>query len=304
MPIYFTFEDGQLKHRSRYIRGALLKYGYKVLKRIPTENSPQSVWFHGLSYDKNRPFQEDLIPKMKAFEGKLVFFKNDDDVVFNIEKIPEHLRNRAFFLRNHWPADPENIPDSIKEKTGFINPLLPPLKANKGRSLNKREISILFYGTQTGGLNIDHMKNSRVEALRAIKKSGIPLKGGLVYHADYIPPEDLTVPAIPKKKHAKLLKNSKICLALWGNCPLTYRLFEGLASRCLVFVQSLSAIRFIHCGLTENVHYVGIKSDLSDLIDKINHYLKTNRWVSKSRMRDLTTSENFTNFPESIIRKN
>jgi spore maturation protein CgeB len=61
-------------------------------------------------------------------------------------------------------------------------------------------------------------------------------------------------------------------LALWGNCPLTFRFFEGLSRRCLVLAQDLSGLRFASCGLTPGVHYVAVKSDLSDLIEKASYY--------------------------------
>ena len=67
---------------------------------------------------------------------------------------------------------------------------------------------------------------------------------------------------------------SRICLALWGNCPLTYRLYEGLSRRCLVVTPSLAEIRFVNGGLAPGRHYVEVKPDLSDLAEILDHYLR------------------------------
>ncbi|NTV45276.1 MAG: glycosyltransferase family 1 protein, partial [Chlorobiales bacterium] len=120
-------------------------------------------------------------------------------------------------------------------------------------------------------------RNSRVVALEKLREADIGFSGGLVHSKEYHSPLHLTVRGISRRHHNRLLQNSKICLAIWGNNPLTYRLFEGFSLRCLVIAQSLRAIEFIDCGLKPDVHYVEVKPDLSDLTDKIDYYLRHER---------------------------
>jgi len=274
MSIYFTGEDGQVINRSKYLRGALRKEGYAVHKKIPPDDSRPSIWFHGLSYNKSILFPDELTPLMNRYKGKLVFFQNDDPSHFDIDKIPESLLDKThLFLRSHWPTDNKDIQKDLKDRIGFINPLLKPTKAYRGQPLTKRSHTVIFYGTKTGGTNLPGNDNARVYALRQIKKAGIPLKGGLIEHEHYPIPRNFIVSKISQSEHHTLLRESKICLTLWGHTPITYRLFEGLSCRSLVMAQSLSKINFINCGLQPNKHYVELKPDLSDLIDKIEYYL-------------------------------
>lgn len=76
-----------------------------------------------------------------------------------------------------------------------------------------------------------------------------------------------------ERAHAKLLHGSKVCVAPWGNHPITYRLFEGMALRCLVVAQSIRATAFLDGGLESGRHYVEVADDLRDLVDTVHHYL-------------------------------
>jgi glycosyltransferase involved in cell wall biosynthesis len=76
-----------------------------------------------------------------------------------------------------------------------------------------------------------------------------------------------------EREHERLLRNAKICLAPWGNHPLTYRLFEGMALRCLVVAQTIGATDFLDGGMQAGTHYVEVAADLSDLTDKVGYYL-------------------------------
>ncbi len=60
--IFFTSESGNVKNRSKYIRGALYRNGYSIFKQAPKEiNNPNYIWFHGLSGDKK--LSENFIEK-------------------------------------------------------------------------------------------------------------------------------------------------------------------------------------------------------------------------------------------------
>jgi hypothetical protein len=278
MNIYFTGEDSQVVNRSKYLRGGLLKNGHEVRKKVPADPAEEGIWFHGISRDDTKLLPEAFVSLMGNFRGRLVFFRNDDGIDFALDKIPGHLAARAsLFLRNHWPSDTSSIPVAIRGRTGFVNPLLRPIRSRAGKRLDLRPIPILFYGAGTGGGNLGAGRNCRVEALRMIRNASLPIRGGLIEQDGYPVPEDLLVSAIPQREHNRLVLQSRICLALWGNCVLTYRFFEGLAHRSLVLVPSLSGISFVHCGLVPQKHFVEVKADLSDLVGKLGYYLSNLR---------------------------
>ena len=271
MIFLFSSDDGQVHSRSRYLRGGLLRNFHRIrVVRNFSEVPSGDMWLHGLSRDPTAPLDGTLCRAMAAFKGKIAFYQNDDGCEFFINRIPVDLRDRAvLFLRNHWPADENLISLEIRTRTGFINPLLKPLAAKAGPALRDRPIDICFYGSFTG-----NQDRGRDHALKLLKQAGIPYTGGLIEYVNVPqPPADCAVPAISSREHGRLLSMSKICLALHGNCALTYRFFEGMSRRCLVLAQELASIRFAGCGLKPGVHYVSVKDDLSDLVEKARHFL-------------------------------
>jgi hypothetical protein len=155
-----------------------------------------------------------------------------------------------------------------------MNPILRPFSPHPGSPLRNREQTVIFFGVRTGGKNLPGDRNSREEAVRILQGHDLPFKGGLVDGGpEYPTPEALLVPRISGKEHFARLDSASICLCLWGHCPLTYRFFEGLSRRNLVVTQTLSGIRFARAGLEAGVHYVEIKADLSDMLEKLDHYL-------------------------------
>lgn len=272
MKFIFTEDSGSVHERARYMRGGLLRNYHKV----KTINEPicdinADIWLHGLSHLPGIQISEKTIERMEQFTGKIVFFQNDDNCDFAVEKIPLNLANRACqFLRNVWPSDEAAINPLLRDKTGLLNPLLKPNVSLPGRELKNRPIPISFFGAPTSGPNY-----TRIDALRMLKKAKIPLLGGLFQCSNpEVPqaPEDLLIQPLSLKKHMETIENSRITLALHGFNPLTFRFFEGFSRRSLVIAQSLSCIRFADCGLADGIHYVATTLDLSDLVDKISYY--------------------------------
>ena len=296
MKFIFTSEDFSY-NLIKYVRGGLLAKYHTVVRLVETTKPlyrllPRSMrarlpliavtdwrelpldadaWFYGLSYGKrSRPLDPAHADLLRNYRGALVFYQNDDGLDFFLHKIPGDLVEKAaLFLRNHWPADGSKIPAVIKDRTGFINPYLHRLKPEAGEELRQRPIEIAFYGLNTGGCS---GQLYREKAVRLLRSAGGGLTGGLIQSDEYPAPGELCVGRLSPREHLRTISRSKICLALWGNCPLTFRFFEGLSRRCLVLAQDLSGLRFASCGLTPGVHYVPIMSDLSDLIAKTSYY--------------------------------
>ncbi|MBN1130213.1 MAG: hypothetical protein JXA71_14570, partial [Chitinispirillaceae bacterium] len=260
MRLLFTEDDPFVHHRSRAFRGGLLRNFHRVSVKRELSGFPRAdLWFHGLSHDPAIPFRDPVRRAMETFPGRLAFFQNDDHLGFSLEKIPRALRDRAsLFLRNVWPSDPGRIDTEIRDRTGLLNPLLKPLPARPGKPLTSRMAQALFFGAATGGTS-----HSRIDAIRMLKALRVPFLGGIVRSPHtQDPPPDLAAAPLDARGHSRALSESAICLALHGNCPLTYRLFEGFSRRCLVVAQSLASIRFADCGLLPGVHYVEVREDL------------------------------------------
>jgi hypothetical protein len=267
----FTEEDSITHSQARYLRGGLWRNCHRVrvlraFDRVP----PADMWFHGLFYKTGSPFPEPVRCAMERFTGKIVFFQNDDDLSFALDKIPDSLRDRAaLFLRNVWPANADDIHPSIRERTGLLNPFLKPCRAKAGTELICRPHRVSFFGAATGGGGL-----SRVKALRLLREAGVPFVGGLFNAPDLAPPpREFAADPLPKKTYLQTLGNTQLSLALHGNNPLSFRFFESFSRRCLVIAQDLGGIRFAGCGISAGRHYIAVKQDLSDLVDCVRYYL-------------------------------
>ncbi len=275
MKIHFTGDGRQSFDRTRYLWGALIKNFHSVSKSRRWKPPPRDcdIWFHDVEYQF--PFTEHLKDRLHGFPGRLVFYRTDDTMDFPFQKIPDDLLSRAdLFLASHWKADASAVPEALRDRWGYINPILRPFSSHPGSPLRDREKTVVFYGVRTGGKNLPDGRNSREEAVRLLQGEALPFDGGLVYGGpDHPTPESVLVRRLSRQEHFQRLDRTSICLCLWGYCPLTYRFFEGLSRRNLVVTQTLSGLRFARAGLEAGVHYVEIKADLSDMLEKLDYFL-------------------------------
>ncbi len=275
MRIHFTGDGRQSFDRTRYLWGALIRNWHTVSKSRRWKPPPAGcdIWFHDV--EVQFPFAEHLKDRLHDFEGHLVLFRTDDRMDFPFQKIPNDLLSRAnLFLAAHWRTDASAIPETFRDRCGYINPILRPFSPRSGSSLREREQRVVFYGVRTGGKNLPDGGNSREKALRTLLDKDLPFEGGFVDGGpDHPTPEDLLVPRLSTREHFQRLDATSICLCLWGYCPLTYRFFEGLSRRNLVVTQTLSGLHFARGGLEAGVHYVELKADLSDMQEKLEYYL-------------------------------
>jgi hypothetical protein len=279
MQFFFTEEDESASVRGADIREALAKARHRVIHGQLGQTPPEGtdVWMHGLgkySVPPPPPLEPSFAKRLLSSNAQLVLFQLCDAASMSFYRIPDELaRSTRLFLRNHWPKDELLIPEQFRGRIGFLPPMLKPMKPKAGKPLQARSQGSFFVGTRTGLSNLPDGRNARVETVRIMRSSGLPFIGGLLSHPEYesIPPE-LLMPKVSERKHARLLEESKFCLAPWGNHPITYRFFEGLAHRCLVVAQSLGNTRFLDGGLEPGKHYVEVRSDLSDLAEVVRYY--------------------------------
>ena len=256
MWFHFSAEDRGTSRRARDIRAALVHAGHRVSEGAPTETVPQraDVWLHGLGGATLRaPADEADNARLVAFPRDVVIYQLCDSDSMSFQKLLPPLREKArLFLRNHWPTDKHGVPSELVSRLGYLPPMIRPITPHPGVRLTDRGGGAIFYGTPTGKL---YFPEGRERLIKLLRGSGLPFEGGLSPdpQCPREPPPGLTVPRIQPKDHARRLADAKICLAPWGNHKLTYRLFEGLAARCLVITQPFDDIDFLHGGLRAGV---------------------------------------------------
>jgi hypothetical protein len=278
MRCYFTEEDHVTRVRGSEIRAALVHAHHDVVHGGLGEPAPAGtdVWFHGLGADGAPPMADSVVNPLLASPASVVLFQLCDAETMSFYRIPEVLAARTeLFLRNHWPTDRAQIPEIYRSRIGWLPPMLKAMPPRAGLPLVERPHGAVFFGSRTGFSNLKSGKNAREETVRIMRASTLPFQGGMLPHAEarYFAAPDLVVPRMSERAHARVLERAKICLAPWGNHPLTYRLFEGLALRCLVVAQPVSQSSFLDGGLEAGQHYVETAPDLSNLADVVGYYL-------------------------------
>jgi glycosyl transferase family 1 len=273
MRFHLSADEKQIYSRIKYLRGGLIGSGHTVRLARPAAPpaKPCDVWLHGVSPRPEVSIRPDLVQAMLSFPGRLVFFKTDDCTFFPLDSIHEALRSRAScMLANFW-QNGADVPELADYPTGLITPFLDPLDSDPGRDLVFRENRVVFYGAQTGVESLPDGSNARAAAIRRIRDAGIPFLGGITFWHEFDNDMELLAPRLPKREFMNLLGDSTICLALWGNARLTYRLFEGLSRRAIVVCQSLRDVRFADAGLEPGEHYLEVRADLADLEEVLDH---------------------------------
>jgi Glycosyl transferases group 1 len=278
MRFHFTEEDHPTQVRGRDIRAALVMARHVVTRGPPGAPAPPGtdVWMFGLGVAGLPPLGASLVEGLMSTHAELVLFQLCDAASLSFERLPGELLGRTrLFLRNHWPSDDAGMASTVRERLGLMPPMLRPMAPRRGPALRARSIGASFFGTRTGDANLPNGRNAREETVRLMRASGLPFRGGLLTHDDarYLTDPALVVPRLTRRAHDRLLLDTRICIAPWGNHPLSYRLFEGLALRCLVVAQSLRSVRFLDGGLTAGRHYVEVREDLGDLAEVVGHYL-------------------------------
>lgn len=277
MWFHFSADDHGTSRRARDIRAALVHAGHRVSDAASTDPVPPNadVWFHGLAGSNLRgPADPALNERLVAFARDVVVFQLCDSDSMSFQKLLPPLRDKArLFLRNHWPTDKQAIPTELLSRLGYLPPMIRPITPHPGAPLAERSRGSIFYGTPTGKLYFPEGRETLIARLRA---SGLPFEGGLSPDAGCPrePPPELTVPRMPPREHARRLYDTQICLAPWGNHKLTYRLFEGLAARCLVVTQPFGDIDFLDGGLKAGVHYVESDAHHDGVVELVRHYLE------------------------------
>jgi hypothetical protein len=128
---------------------------------------------------------------------------------------------------------------------------------------------VYFRGHFTGP---DNLGNSRAQACLMVEHAGLPADVGLL--AESTPPELRDQVPIKDPDPVDAMARYQFLLSLWGNHAFNARLYRGLEAGSLVFHQETPTIQLLEHGLfVPGLHYVEVAPDLSDLVDKVDHYL-------------------------------
>ena len=290
MRVKITCEERCNYSRIKPLAGALVRNGHTVRLVRPGRRDDWvcEIRFHGLADDEELQLPGRTAQELLAQDADLVLFRNDDAPRFMEGSLPAEVaaRARLFLVTYRW-EDWRLIAPDLRDRVGFLNPLLDPLQPHAGEQLADRRSAVVFYGAQTGvpeGVEANAGMaaafrclpyprlpggSTRADGLRLLRGVGFPLEGGLTHALLGADVSDIQVPRIGRQEYLSALDACAICFCPWGYAPLTYRLFEGLARRNLVVVQSLAGLEFADGGLTAGEHYIEVRRDLSDLADKV-----------------------------------
>jgi Glycosyl transferase family 90 len=134
---------------------------------------------------------------------------------------------------------------------------------------DKRD-EVYFRGHFTGAHTT---QNTRVLACRLVEDAGLPADVGLL--AETTPPAMVAHVTIRDPDPLATMGQYKYVLSLWGNHAFNPRLYRGLEAGSLVFHQATPTIRLVDDGLlVPGEHYVEVAPDLSDLVEKVEHFVR------------------------------
>ncbi|MCU1447987.1 MAG: hypothetical protein JWP02_157 [Acidimicrobiales bacterium] len=123
-----------------------------------------------------------------------------------------------------------------------------------------------FTGDQTAA-------NARARACRLVQDVGLPANVGIL--AETTPPDVAAHVPVKDPDPLHVMARYKFVLSLWGNHAFNPRLYRGLEGGSLVFHQATPTIQLLEDGLLEpGHHYVEVAPDLSDLVDKLDYFLR------------------------------
>lgn len=260
-------------------------HGIFLQNFVVLNNPPQydlyDIWFYDVTSweEQNSPF----IPFMESFKGKLVCINYEDGYDFFLRRVSSLVVEKTlFYINNTLRKDKSKYPPFVQERLFLSTSYITNSQDFKNVSvpfLNKKRRAI-FTGSITGlseSGDPEELK-CRIKIPMALINAGIECFYQ-IYQADpsyqHIlsnVPGEYKKPFLERNQFIQETVNSMVILALRGNGYTVNRFFEGLASGGLVFSTKFNhAAEFVGCG-ESGIHYVEIKWDGSDVVEKIQYY--------------------------------
>ena len=135
---------------------------------------------------------------------------------------------------------------------------------------DRKRHELHFLGQCTGTANAN---NPRIRACVVLQASGLPVQVGLL--PDQVPSHLVGLVPLRDPEPLAIMGQYRYVLSLWGNYPFNPRLYRGLEAGSLVFHQASQTTKQLDDGiLIPGEHYVELKPDLSDMLEKIIYYME------------------------------
>ncbi|MGB0370814.1 MAG: glycosyltransferase family protein [Opitutales bacterium] len=274
MRIIFAIEgEADIRSLNR-LRFKLMQKGHTahIVSAKQLKDSSYDLYFLCLCPSKkDTPIEKNFVEFVQSNNLSYAFLQTGDPGKIRFNRIATNVADDAdLFISNNWKSNIETIPSQYRDKIGFIQTHVRGFRSSAGTDLKERPIDASFLGSNNHAIpgNI----KARERLMQIVTSLPISFSGGILPGRDT--PLQYQASKVSRKQYFETLSKSKICLAPWGSHPISYRIFEGLSRRCLVFVQSLKSVRFLDGGLRPGIHYVEVDKTMSNLEELILYYLQ------------------------------
>jgi hypothetical protein len=284
-----------LTDKTRFILYKLYK-----LNKIKIETDYQRIKDYDIWLYESTDWNNDLskfVDYMTNFKGILVNINLEDGSEFYIHRVGKYVADKTRMFINHsFHMDKERYRSNYYKQA---NSILDRIFLTTSFITNSQEFSkinvkfedkirrIIFTGSLTGGTS--HLTNFsdkeyrlRADFVEEIYKHK-EINSILCFHSydpnlkelyDSIDPHlRQNIPRYNREDFLNMFSKSLISLSLKGNSFPTNRFFESQAAGCVILSNEIKSLFEIYGIGEENVDYVTLKIDGSDLIEKIKYYL-------------------------------
>jgi hypothetical protein len=270
-----------------------------INKSIPPNLNNYDVWLYSLKGDLDVESGTPYANCLNTFNGRLMMLSLDDTADFFGYKIsPNLVEKTEKFIGNVWYKDKElygirnhttkawyKLTDQQKSRFCVIPSFHESSNFYEAKSITSippslKDDFITFIGGINGAVpgqdaricTID--KITRYVGIKCnIKITGYCPDPVNTYYYKVIIPDYLKSSRVSFEEYLMEINRSKYSLCPKGNSPhLTYRFFESLRLKSLVFMTEISDEFEFYDPPIPNYHYIQYKQDASDLMKKINYY--------------------------------
>jgi hypothetical protein len=267
-----------------------------IYKKI-SNYSTYDIWLYSLKCDTNVNIPTLFLDELDKFQGKMYMLAMDDTIEFFTYKINLNILNKTLlFLGNVWYKDKNTYDGVYDPKLGWVKQLPHKFKVIPSfqESSNFEELDsikeipfrnkcrqITFTGGMNGmlpGQDIRLCTLIKVCRFKDVIPSQIKITGftadpvNTYYYNTHIP-DIFKHKRLSFNEYISELNNNKFSLCPKGNSPhITYRLYESLRYKSLVFMNKISSEIEFYNPPQPNKDYVEYDIDCSNLLDLLRYY--------------------------------
>lgn len=254
------------------------------------------IWIYSIRGDLDRKkclyFNE-----LSRFKNKMFMLSLDDNTeLYDYKVSAEILDKTTCYFGNVWYKY-KNITKLLTEDQELKFRLLPSFhESSNFKEYNNiqsipyigKKNSLSFVGTITGKIPVQDLRiTTVVKILREWKHPWVMKITGhgedpvnTYYYNSYFKNDPDVGPKLigsnmPFEAYINIINENKFSLCPKGNSPhITYRFFESLKLKTLVFMNEIPGDVEFYYPPIPNKHYISYRLDCSDLIDKLEYFYK------------------------------